>query len=192
MSATANTTTAPDSLDELLTPPLTWRQMVWLRFRRHKMAIFGVAIFVLLIVYSFGGALVFTEEYADYNDTKIRLQPPSKAHPFGTDSIGRDILARTIYGGQISLIIGLSAVVIQVIVGVTVMVGVMVRVAVWVTVCVSVETGVGELVGVTVLVAVRVGDSVGVAVSVSLAVLLAEAVIVCVGVAVGVWEALAV
>lgn len=112
MEATTST------LDELLTPPLTWRQMVWLRFRRHKMAIFGVVMLILLLGYSFGGAFFFTEEYANHTDTKILRQPPSKAHPFGTDSVGRDILARTIYGGQISLIIGLSAVVIQVIVGV--------------------------------------------------------------------------
>jgi peptide/nickel transport system permease protein len=92
--------------------------MVWLRFRRHKMAIFGAVMLLLLFVYSFGGALFFTEKYANYPDTKILRQPPSKAHPFGTDSVGRDILARTIYGGQISLVIGLSAVVIQVIVGV--------------------------------------------------------------------------
>jgi ABC-type dipeptide/oligopeptide/nickel transport system permease subunit len=40
-------------------------------------------------------------------DTSLRLQPPSGEHPFGTDTVGRDILARTIYGGQISLLIGL-------------------------------------------------------------------------------------
>ena len=38
-----------------------------------------------------------------------RLQPPSAEHPFGTDTVGRDILARTVYGGQISLMIGLAA-----------------------------------------------------------------------------------
>ncbi|MBN1814874.1 MAG: ABC transporter permease [Anaerolineae bacterium] len=93
--------------------------MIWLRFRRHKMAIFGIVMLVLLLMYSFGGAFFSTEKYANYTDTKIIRQPPSEEHPFGTDSVGRDILARTIFGGQISLIIGLSAVVIEVIVGVT-------------------------------------------------------------------------
>ncbi len=44
-------------------------------------------------------------------------KPPSAAHPFGTDTVGRDILARTIYGGQISLLIGLTAMLVEVIVG---------------------------------------------------------------------------
>lgn len=108
------------ALDVLTTPALTWRQMVWLRFRRHKMALFGTVMLILLIAYSFGGALVVTEAYANRVDTKMRLQAPSAVHRFGTDTIGRDILARTIYGGQISLLIGLSAVVIQTILGVLV------------------------------------------------------------------------
>ena len=49
----------------------------------------------------------------------IKLHGPSRAHPFGTDAIGRDILARTIYGGQISLLIGLAAVSVALVVGVT-------------------------------------------------------------------------
>jgi peptide/nickel transport system permease protein len=97
--------------------PLTIREMVWRRFRRHKMAMAGIVILFLLCVYSFGGAIFYTEEYANYTDTSIRLQPPSREHPFGTDTVGRDILARTIYGGQISLLIGLAAVAVEVILG---------------------------------------------------------------------------
>ncbi len=97
---------------------LSLREMVWRRFRRHKMAMAGAVILLLLVVYCVGGALVFSEDYANYTDTTLRLQPPSAAHPFGTDTVGRDILARTIYGGQISLMIGLSAVLVEVVVGV--------------------------------------------------------------------------
>ena len=99
---------------------LTVRQLVWRRFRRHKMAMAGAVMLCLLILYSFGGALFFTEEYANHTDTSMRLQPPSREHPFGTDTVGRDILARTVYGGQISLLIGLSAVLISIAVGVLV------------------------------------------------------------------------
>lgn len=106
------------TLDELEAPPLTLSHMAWLRFRRHKMAIGGIAILVLLILYCIGGAFVFTEKFANYNDTSIALQPPSAAHPFGTDVIGRDILARTIYGGQISLMIGLTAMLLEVSMGI--------------------------------------------------------------------------
>ncbi len=106
--------------DELETPPLSLRQLVWRRFRRHKMAMFGAVTLILLFVYSFGGALVFPESYANFADTPLRLTAPSAEHPFGTDTIGRDVLARTIYGGQISLIIGLLAVLIENFIGILV------------------------------------------------------------------------
>lgn len=99
-------------------PPLTLSQLIWLRFKRHKMAVFGAVMLVLLILYSTLGPLFFTEAYSNITDTAIRLSSPSAEHPFGTDVIGRDILARTIYGGQISLMIGLISVIVQVIVGV--------------------------------------------------------------------------
>ncbi len=106
--------------DELETPPFSLGQLVWRRFRRHKMAMFGAVVMVLLIAYTIVGVLVFPESYANFNDTSLRLSPPSVAHPFGTDSIGRDVMARSIYGGQISLIIGLLAVLIENIIGITV------------------------------------------------------------------------
>jgi len=104
--------------DELEAPPLTLRQLTWRRFRRHKMALIGVVILVLLFVYSFGGALLVSESYANHTDTSLRLQAPSAAHPFGTDPVGRDILARTVYGGQISLLIGLTAMLVEVTLGI--------------------------------------------------------------------------
>ena len=100
--------------------PLTPSQLAWRRFRRHKMAMFGLGLFIVLIVYVVGGAFVLSEQYANYNDVSIKLQPPSSAHPWGTDAVGRDIMARTIYGGQISMLIGLAAVCVALIVGVTV------------------------------------------------------------------------
>jgi peptide/nickel transport system permease protein len=103
---------------EFEAPPLSIWQMAWLRFRRHKMAMFGVIVLFLLIAYSFGGAFFITEDYANRIDTKMRLSPPNEANLFGTDTIGRDILARTIYGGQISLLIGLASVVVMLFVGI--------------------------------------------------------------------------
>ena len=105
--------------DELETPPLSIGQLTWRRFRRHRMAIFGAVTLILIILYAFGGMLVFSEADANFNDTGSRLQAPSQKHPFGTDTIGRDILVRTIYGGQISIIIGLTAMLVEIIVGVT-------------------------------------------------------------------------
>ncbi len=105
---------------ELEAPPLSLSRLAWLRFRRHKMAMVGLSVLVFLLLYSIVGALIFSEKDANYNDTSIALQRPSRSHPFGTDTIGRDILARTIYGGQISLLIGLFAVTIEVTVGILV------------------------------------------------------------------------
>ena len=106
--------------DEIESPPLTLNQLAWRRFRRHKMALGGLVIIVLLILYSFAGAFVFSEAYANLTDTSLRLAAPTAEHPFGTDTIGRDLLARTVYGGQISLLIGLAAVLIEVALGVLV------------------------------------------------------------------------
>jgi peptide/nickel transport system permease protein len=99
-------------------PPLTPSQVAWRRFRRHKMAMAGVAILAGIILYVTVGAIFISEEDANRTDLSIKLAPPSREHPFGTDLVGRDILARTIYGGQISIIIGILAVVVSLIVGV--------------------------------------------------------------------------
>jgi peptide/nickel transport system permease protein len=99
------------------------------RFRKHRMAMFGLALLVLLVLYvGFAGLLsngycapikqsVKGEAWANCNDTSLKLQPPSVDHVFGTDVIGRDIFARTVYGGQISLFIGISAAIFEVFLG---------------------------------------------------------------------------
>ncbi len=106
------------AVDPTEAPPLSLGQMTWRRFLRHKMAVAGAIMIILLFLYSFGGSFLYTEDFANATDTANRLQPPSAEHLFGTDQIGRDILARTIYGGQISLIIGSAAVLLQTLVGV--------------------------------------------------------------------------
>ncbi len=106
--------------DVLEAPPLSLGQLAWRRFRRHKMAIFGGVTLFLLVGYAIIGAFIFPESYANFNDTSQMLQAPSLKHPYGTDSIGRDVFARTIYGAQISLLIGLAAVTIETVVGILV------------------------------------------------------------------------
>ncbi len=71
----AKTATLP--LDELDTPPFSLGQLVWRRFRRHKMAMFGAVLMILLFIYSIGGAFGFPESYANFADTSLRLSPPS-------------------------------------------------------------------------------------------------------------------
>jgi peptide/nickel transport system permease protein len=119
-SATGAESTVAQLVDELEAPPLTLRQLTWRRFRRHTMAMFGAVMLLLLFTYSFAGAIFFTEAFSNVTETPLRLKPPTAVHPFGTDTVGRDILARTIYGGQISLLIGLTAMLVEVVVGIVI------------------------------------------------------------------------
>lgn len=119
LPAAEPSTTLPMA-DELDSPPLSLRQLFWRRFRRHTMALVGVAILLLLVLYCFGGGMIYSEEFANYAETGRRLESPSSLHPFGTDTIGRDLLARTIFGGQISLLIGLSAMLVELVIGISV------------------------------------------------------------------------
>jgi peptide/nickel transport system permease protein len=112
--AAADAASTPISLRENEIAPQTPAQQIARRFVRHRAAMFGLVILIGMILYVFVGSLIFSEDYANHNDTGQRLLAPSAEHPFGTDRIGRDILARTVYGGQISLLIGLAAVIVEV------------------------------------------------------------------------------
>ncbi|MFN8398784.1 MAG: ABC transporter permease [Anaerolineales bacterium] len=118
MSTVQATNQSGTMIAEIEAPSLSLQELTWRRFRRHKMAIVGVGVLILLILYSFGGAFFVTEKYSNFTNTKERLQPPSAEHPFGTDTVGRDLMARTIYGGQISIIIGITAAFVEVMMGI--------------------------------------------------------------------------
>ena len=96
---------------------LTPRQLVWRRFRRHRMAVLGGIGAVLLLIFIIGGSIIFPESRANETDLVRRLAPPSSIHFFGTDSVGRDVFFRIIYGGQISLFIGVLAVLMSISLG---------------------------------------------------------------------------
>ena len=91
---------------------------VWKRFRRHPGAIAGTAVLFFIIMAS----LLATLSPYPPNESNIqeRYQPPSLQHPMGTDALGRDLLTRVLYGGRISLSVGLIVVVISLFLGVTV------------------------------------------------------------------------
>ncbi len=102
---------------EQATKALTPGQLVWRRFRKHRMALIGGIGMVLLFLFIIGGSILIPESAANSTDLVARLTGPTAAHPFGTDSIGRDVLDRVIYGGQISLFIGFFAVILEVALG---------------------------------------------------------------------------
>lgn len=97
--------------------PLTPGQIIWRRFRRHRMAVVGGIGAILLVIFIIGGSIIYPESRANETDLIQRLAPPSDTHWFGTDSVGRDVFIRIIYGGQISLFIGILAVAVAVSLG---------------------------------------------------------------------------
>jgi peptide/nickel transport system permease protein len=97
--------------------PLTPRQLIWRRFRRHRMAVAGSVGIVLLLAFIVVGSIAVPETAANSGDLRARLLAPNAQHWFGTDSTGRDAFDRIIYGGQISLLIGVLAVALEVTLG---------------------------------------------------------------------------
>ena len=93
-------------------------QMVWNRFRRHPGARVGMVVFFILVL---AVLLAPLSPYdPDASAVQQRFQPPSWQHPMGTDPLGRDLLTRILYGGRISLTVGLMVVGITLSIGVTV------------------------------------------------------------------------
>lgn len=91
---------------------------VWRRFRKDKLAMLGlVLLLIFFLIAIFADVLFDYDEVVIKQHTSERLQGPSKAHPFGTDELGRDILARLVHGARISLVVGIVAVGFSVIVG---------------------------------------------------------------------------
>jgi peptide/nickel transport system permease protein len=107
-----------------LTPPTVgylrgeanWKRSLR-RLMKHRMAVSGIVILVGIFLFVLIGSMLIPESVANFNDPTRKLLPPSAEHPFGTDRIGRDMLARTIWGGQISLFIGVTAMAVQILIG---------------------------------------------------------------------------
>jgi peptide/nickel transport system permease protein len=88
----------------------------WRRFRRHRLALAGAFFLLLLIIAILFAPLIWSLAINDIDFT-ARLKGPSWQHPLGTDDLGQDLLARMLYGGRISLAVGLSAMVVAITVG---------------------------------------------------------------------------
>ena len=91
----------------------------WRRFRRHRMAVFSLGVLALLVAAVVLGPVLWRMPI-DAIDFSATTQGPSAAHPFGTDDLGQDLLARMLYGGRISLAVGIAAMGMAVLVGVTI------------------------------------------------------------------------
>lgn len=93
-------------------------KMVWKNFKKNKLAIFGLFLILSMMLVS-----LFADMLFDYNNDalgrniKERLQGPSLKHPLGTDELGRDLLARIVFGGRVSLFAGVAIVAISLTIG---------------------------------------------------------------------------
>jgi len=89
---------------------------VWRQFRAHRGAMIGVAVFTLIALVVLVGPFLHTLD-PQFLNMRARNQPMSWAHPFGTDNVGRDMLAQVMAGGRVSLAVGVAAMAISVVLG---------------------------------------------------------------------------
>lgn len=112
-----------DEEEALFGEAQSWGKLVWKRFKRHKLAMVGLRILLVLVGISIAAPII-----APYDPLAINMDlvqagkpmAPNLKHPFGTDALGRDYLSRAIYGGRISLSVGIVAVGISLCIGVIV------------------------------------------------------------------------
>lgn len=105
-------------------PRSQWRD-VWAQFRQHKGAMAALVLLLLLAAFVLLGPLVWRIDpnFIESNTAKMfkmRNLGPSWAHPMGTDQLGRDMLARMMFGGRISLAVGAVAMMVAIFIGTTV------------------------------------------------------------------------
>jgi peptide/nickel transport system permease protein len=101
----------------LTAKPLTPSLLAWRRFRRHKIAMISGVVLVLIALFVFVPGLLTNFDQNQRDTAGIRNDGPSWAHPLGTDDLRRDVLARVLYGGQVSLKVGIAVALISVVIG---------------------------------------------------------------------------
>lgn len=106
-----------EKIQENNKPSLGYWQDAWLRLKKDKMAIAGLCFIVLLMLLALIGPMLSSIGYADQDFNNVNAGP-SYEHWFGTDSLGRDLFIRVLYGARISLSIGLIASLINLVIGV--------------------------------------------------------------------------
>jgi len=105
--------------ETLSTRPETMLGLAVKYFLRHKLAVTGLVIVLLLVIGCIVGPNISPYD-VEKSSLRIRYQPPTLEHPFGTDDLGRDMLTRLLFGGRISLSIGLFSMLVAVTLGITI------------------------------------------------------------------------
>jgi oligopeptide transport system permease protein len=101
-----------------------WRD-AWRRLRKNRLAVFGmVVMFIMIIAVVIGPAIIkwttgYTYDLIPTDNSLVKAMPPSWTHLMGTDDAGRDIFARVLQGGRISLMVGIISTTVSLIIGVS-------------------------------------------------------------------------
>src|SRR5262249_8234231 len=117
---------------DMLVGTSLWKD-AWRRLLKNRLAVVGIAIVIVIALASLSGPSIikratgFTPDYIPSDVTLLKSFPPftgpsggfSWTHPMGTDNQGRDILARVLQGGQISLMVGIISTIVSLLIGVT-------------------------------------------------------------------------
>jgi oligopeptide transport system permease protein len=106
----------PQPITEVEAGHSLW-QDAWLRLRKNKMAVAGAIFVLVLALASLTAPFMPGLSYSNQN-LALGATAPSAAHWFGTDDLGRDQLSRLLYGGRVSLSVGLAATLVSVLIGV--------------------------------------------------------------------------
>jgi peptide/nickel transport system permease protein len=88
----------------------------WRRFRRHRLALVSTGVLAVMVLAILVGPAIWPVAINEIDFT-ARLNGPMPQHPFGTDDLGQDLLARMLYGGRISLAVGLASMLVAILVG---------------------------------------------------------------------------
>ena len=92
-----------------------WKD-AWWQFRRHRLAMVALGTLAFLILFTLVGPLVYRMPIGDI-DFALSLKGPSATHLLGTDDLGRDLLARLMVGGRVSISVGLTSVLLAITLG---------------------------------------------------------------------------
>src|SRR6266568_5347713 len=112
-----------EATTELVQKRRSQGRIIFDRFMRNKIAVGGAVFLILLILFCALGPFIWRAEpnllpdFSSISNSSLPLAAPSPAHPFGTDSVGRDTLARMMYGGRVSLLVGLTSMLMAILFG---------------------------------------------------------------------------
>lgn len=104
----------PESKPQRL-PRTLWGD-AWCQFRRHRLAVAGLVVLTLIVLSTLLGPLIYRAPY-DKVDFAVASQGPSRAHLFGTNDLGQDLLARILWGGRISVAVGAFSMLVTIVLG---------------------------------------------------------------------------